>query len=97
MGRESSDSEKEDSERESGDDIQADDYQQYIDSAEDEYDSSPDVDIDGTTGYRLSLHAAGSDLSKELHALARYSRKLGVTVVTTDVIQNVTPTITGKK
>ena len=46
--------------------------------------------IDGTAGYELSLHAEGSDLRKELHALARYLRSLGVTVVITDEIQNVT-------
>ncbi|WP_255195372.1 ATPase domain-containing protein [Halorarius litoreus] len=46
--------------------------------------------IDGTAGYELSLHAEGSDLRKELHALARYLRNLGVTVVITDEIQSVT-------
>jgi circadian clock protein KaiC len=46
--------------------------------------------IDGTAGYELSLHAEGSDLRKELHALARYLRNLGVTVVITDEIQDVT-------
>lgn len=46
--------------------------------------------IDGTAGYELSLHADGSDLRKELHALARYLRSNGVTVVITDEIQDVT-------
>jgi len=46
--------------------------------------------IDGTAGYELSLHSEGSDLRKELHALARYLRNLGVTVVITDEIQDVT-------
>ncbi|QPV65110.1 AAA family ATPase [Halosimplex litoreum] len=46
--------------------------------------------IDGTAGYELSLHAEGSDLRKELHALARYLRNIGVTVVITDEIQDVT-------
>ncbi|MCY4731153.1 AAA family ATPase [Natronomonas gomsonensis] len=46
--------------------------------------------IDGTAGYELSLHAEGDDLRKQLHALARYLRNLGVTVVITDEIQDVT-------
>lgn len=46
--------------------------------------------IDGTAGYELSLHAEGSDLRKELHALARYLRNVGVTVVIADEIQDVT-------
>lgn len=46
--------------------------------------------IDGTAGYQISLQDEGDGLRGELHALARYLRNMGVTVVITDEIQHVT-------
>jgi circadian clock protein KaiC len=48
------------------------------------------VVIDGTAGYRLSLHNEDEDLVGELHALCRYLRNVGVTVVLTEEIHSVT-------
>jgi len=50
------------------------------------------VMIDGTAGYRLSLHAEDDELVRELHALCRYLRNLGVTVILTEE----TPEVTGR-
>nr|WP_255516592.1 ATPase domain-containing protein [Haloferax sp. KTX1] len=46
--------------------------------------------IDGTAGYELSLNDERSDIRRELHALARYLKNMGVTVVLTEEIQQVT-------
>lgn len=46
--------------------------------------------IDGTAGYRLSLHADNEDLVRELHALCRYLRNMGVTVILTEEIAEIT-------
>jgi circadian clock protein KaiC len=48
------------------------------------------VVIDGTAGYRLSLHNEDEDLVGELHALCRYLRNVGVTVVLTEELHSVT-------
>lgn len=39
------------------------------------------VMIDGTAGYRLSIRGENDDLRRELHALCRYLRNMGVTVL----------------
>ncbi|RDZ43697.1 recombinase RecA [Haloferax sp. Atlit-19N] len=46
--------------------------------------------IDGTAGYQLSLTDERSDIRRELHALARYLKNMGVTVVLTEEVQQVT-------
>jgi circadian clock protein KaiC len=49
------------------------------------------VMIDGTSGYRLSLREDDRvDLVRELHALCRYLKNVGVTVVLTEEVSNVT-------
>jgi circadian clock protein KaiC len=48
------------------------------------------VMIDGTAGYRLTLSNPEEELRSELHALCRYLRNMGVTVLLTDEISSVT-------
>jgi circadian clock protein KaiC len=48
------------------------------------------VMIDGIEGYRLSLRSPEDDLTRELNALGRYLRKMGVTVVFVDAVDSVT-------
>jgi circadian clock protein KaiC len=48
------------------------------------------VVIDGTAGYRLSLKNEEEDLVGELHALCRYLRNVGVTVVLIEGLHTVT-------
>jgi circadian clock protein KaiC len=69
--------------------LSADEFADRVRSEVEEHDTKF-VLVDGTAGYELSLHAEGSDLRKELHALARYLRNVGVTVVITDEVQDVT-------
>ncbi|WP_255197408.1 ATPase domain-containing protein [Halorarius litoreus] len=47
------------------------------------------VVIDGTAGYRLSLHNEDEDLVGELHALCRHLRNVGVTVLLTEELHTV--------
>lgn len=69
--------------------LSADEFANKV-RAEVEANDTKFVLIDGIAGYKLSLHAEGNDLRKELHALARYLRNVGVTVVITDEVQEVT-------
>ena len=46
--------------------------------------------IDGAAGYRLSLRGDDDALVAELHALVRYLRNMGVTVILTEETKNVT-------
>jgi circadian clock protein KaiC len=46
--------------------------------------------LDGTAGYRLALQNPKQELREELHALCRYLRNMGVTVVLTDELASVT-------
>lgn len=48
------------------------------------------VMIDGTAGYRLSIRGDESDLVPELHALVRYLRNVGVTVLLIEETGSVT-------
>ncbi len=48
------------------------------------------VMIDGTAGYRLSLRGREDELVAELHALVRYLRNEGVTVVLAEEVRSVT-------
>jgi circadian clock protein KaiC len=48
------------------------------------------VMIDGTAGYRLSLRGDEADLVSELHALVRYLRNVGVTVILIEATGGVT-------
>jgi circadian clock protein KaiC len=48
------------------------------------------VVIDGISGYRLSIRGEQDDLVRELHALCRYLRGMGVTVLLVDDVPNVT-------
>ena len=50
------------------------------------------VMLDGTAGYQLALRDPESELREELHALCRYLRNMGVTVLLTDEISSVTGT-----
>lgn len=55
-----------------------------------EEDGAEVVMIDGTAGYRLSLHGRGDELIAELHSLVRYLRNMGVTVVLAEEVTSVT-------
>lgn len=46
--------------------------------------------IDGTAGYRLSIRGEEPDLVRELHALVRYLRNVGVTVILIEATGSVT-------
>jgi circadian clock protein KaiC len=48
------------------------------------------VTIDGVSGYRLSIRGDEADLVRELHALCRYLRNMGVTVLLVDAVSSVT-------
>ncbi|MFC6615515.1 ATPase domain-containing protein [Halopenitus salinus] len=48
------------------------------------------VMLDGISGYRLSLRGESDDLVRELHALCRYLRNMGVTVILVDDVGTVT-------
>jgi len=48
------------------------------------------VMIDGVRGYKLSMQGEGDDLVRKLHALGRYLKNMGVTVVIVDEIDQVT-------
>ncbi|PSQ07286.1 recombinase RecA [Halobacteriales archaeon QS_6_71_20] len=55
-----------------------------------EEDGARTVLVDGVSGYRLSLRGDDDDLVRELHALCRYLRNVGVTVVLVDDVGSVT-------
>jgi circadian clock protein KaiC len=48
------------------------------------------VMIDGTAGYRVSIRGDDDDLLRELHALCRYLRNMGVTVILVEEVPSVT-------
>jgi circadian clock protein KaiC len=48
------------------------------------------VMIDGIAGYRMSLRGSEEDLTTELHALGRYLKNMGVTVIFVDEVGTVT-------
>lgn len=48
------------------------------------------VMIDGTAGYRLSLRRGDDDVVRELHALCRYLRNVGATVILIESTDSVT-------
>ncbi len=48
------------------------------------------VMLDGTAGYRLSLRGREDDLVAELHALVRYLRNMGVTVILAEEVRSIT-------
>jgi circadian clock protein KaiC len=48
------------------------------------------VMIDGISGYRLSIRGEQAELVEELHALCRYLKNMGVTVVLVDEISALT-------
>jgi circadian clock protein KaiC len=48
------------------------------------------VMIDGLSGYRLALRGEKEQLIRDLHSLCRYCKNLGVTVIITDDVANVT-------
>ncbi|SDM56565.1 circadian clock protein KaiC [Halogranum gelatinilyticum] len=57
-----------------------------------EVDGADVVLLDGTAGYRLGLQGGDSQnsLTRELHALCRYLKRMGVTVILVEEVQNVT-------
>ena len=55
-----------------------------------EEDGAKVVMLDGTAGYRLSLRGQDDELVAELHALVRYLRNMGVTVVLAEEVRSVT-------
>lgn len=55
-----------------------------------EEDGARTVLIDGVSGYRLSLRGEDDDLVRELHALCRYLRNMGVAVILVDDVGSVT-------
>jgi len=52
--------------------------------------------IDGVAGYRLSLHGeySADALMRELHALCRYLKRMGVTVILVEEMRNITGAFT---
>jgi circadian clock protein KaiC len=48
------------------------------------------VMLDGISGYRLSIRGETDDLVRELHALCRYLKNMGVTVVLVDEVAKMT-------
>ncbi|MFC7176129.1 ATPase domain-containing protein [Halosegnis marinus] len=54
------------------------------------------VMIDGIPGYRLGLRGdeSAEELTRELHALCRYLKRMGVTVILIDEVRNVTGDLT---
>jgi circadian clock protein KaiC len=48
------------------------------------------VMIDGISGYRLSIRGEGDDMIRELHALCRYLKNMGVTVILIDEVPGLT-------
>jgi len=48
------------------------------------------VMIDGARGYKLSMQGDDDDLVRELHALGRYLKNMGVTVILVDEIDTIT-------
>ncbi|WP_081606149.1 ATPase domain-containing protein [Haloferax volcanii] len=69
--------------------LSTDEFAQRV-RAEVEANDTKFVLIDGTAGYQLSLTDERSDIRRELHALARYLKNMGVTVVLTEEVQQVT-------
>ncbi|MFB6118150.1 ATPase domain-containing protein [Halosegnis sp.] len=61
-----------------------------------EEDDADLVMIDGIPGYRLALRGdeTGKALNRELHALCRYCKRMGVTVVLIDEVRNLTGDLT---
>ncbi len=55
-----------------------------------EEDGARTVLIDGVSGYRLSLRGEDDDLVRELHALCRYLRNMGVAVILVDDVASIT-------
>jgi len=71
--------------------ISADEFAQRVRKSVEERDTEF-VLLDGTAGYRLALQNPDRELRAELHALCRYLRNMGVTVVLTDELSSVTGT-----
>jgi len=71
--------------------LSADEFAHHVRGDLEEHDLEL-VMIDGTSGYRISLQDDEQDLRMELHALCRYLRNEGVTVVVTDETSEVTGT-----
>ncbi|MDS0284121.1 ATPase domain-containing protein [Haloarcula onubensis] len=69
--------------------VSADEFAHRVRTAVEERDIQF-VMLDGTAGYRLALQDPESELRGELHALCRYLRNMGVTVLLTDEVTSVT-------
>ena len=69
--------------------ISADEFAHRVRTAVEERDIEF-VMLDGTAGYRIALQDPETELRQELHALCRYLRNMGVTVLLTDEVSSVT-------
>ena len=69
--------------------ISADEFAQQV-RADVEENGTEIVMLDGTAGYRIALRDDEEALREELHALCRYLRNVGVTVILTDEVRDVT-------
>ncbi|GAB6879337.1 ATPase domain-containing protein [Halorubrum gandharaense] len=70
-------------------DISADEFAAMVREEVEERDART-VMIDGISGYRMSIRGAEDDLLRELHALCRYLRNMGVTAILVDDVGTVT-------
>jgi len=68
-----------------------DEFAHHVRTAVEEEDAKI-VMIDGITGYRLGLRGDDSqaELTRELHALCRYLKRMGVTVLLLEEVENIT-------
>lgn len=69
-------------------DVSPDEFAADVRAAVD--DGATTVLVDGISGYRLSLRGEEDDLVRELHALCRYLRNVGVTTLLVDDVGSVT-------
>jgi circadian clock protein KaiC len=69
--------------------ISADEFAQQV-REEVETNDTELVMLDGTAGYRVALREDENKLQEELHSLCRYLRNVGVTVILTDEVRDVT-------
>ncbi|WP_435361339.1 ATPase domain-containing protein [Haloarchaeobius sp. DFWS5] len=69
--------------------VSPDEFAHMVREEVDQRDTSV-VMIDGISGYRLSIRGEDDDLIRELHALCRYMRGMGVTTILVDDVESIT-------
>lgn len=71
--------------------VSADEFASMVREQVEQHDTEL-VMIDGTAGYRLSIRGDDDEMRRELHALCRFLRNMGVTVILVEETQTVTGT-----